>query len=325
MAAFVASFARCSRVWLAAFCVLAAVSPLNAEAPFQKSQTAGYYRMMLGDWEMTALYDGSASIDANLLHGDPNEVADLLKKSFAKAGKVEGTVAGFLVNTGKNLVLVDTGTGGHWGGPSLGKLVANLTASGYRPDQVDTVLLTHLHADHVGGITSLDGARVFPKAEIRMAKVESDFWLSQENSDKAPIWEREFFQIARDAAHPYIAAGKWHPFESTDEILPGIRPYPLPGHTPGHTGYVFASKGEKMLVWGDIVHAVNLQLQDPAIGVVFDVNSTQAVQSRKTLFEELSSNGTLVAGAHMPFPCLGRLRKIGSGYVWLPVTFTDAL
>jgi hypothetical protein len=77
MAAFVASFARCSRIWLAAFCVLAAVSPLNAEAPFQKSQTAGYYRMMLGDWEVTALYDGSASIDANLLHGAPGSLSAL--------------------------------------------------------------------------------------------------------------------------------------------------------------------------------------------------------------------------------------------------------
>jgi glyoxylase-like metal-dependent hydrolase (beta-lactamase superfamily II) len=297
----------------------------RAEAPLQKSQSEGFYRMKLGDFEVTALYDGGGKglITTEMLHGAKSqEIKSLLQRGFVDPAKIDGTVAGFLVNAGDKLVLVDTGTGGNWGGPSLGKLGANLVASGYRPEQVDLVLITHLHADHAGGITSTDGKRVFPNAEILVSKADSDFWLSEEVAKKAPKDAQVFFDVARFVAAPYIAAGKWKPFSDPNEsIAPHIKAYPIAGHTPGHTGYEFTSPGQTILFWGDVVHVPSVQIPKPSVSIVFDIDEPNAIKSRQRLFKTLAGSGTIVAGAHMPFPSLGRLRKDGASYDWVPVSY----
>jgi glyoxylase-like metal-dependent hydrolase (beta-lactamase superfamily II) len=245
----------------------------------------------------------------------------VLSKQFVQIDEIDGAVSGFVVNTGSKLILVDTGTGGFWGGNALGHLVANLKKAGYRPEQVDIVLLTHLHADHVGGLATSKGTRVFPRAVVHMAKADSDFWLSEKIAQQAPREAQEFFTLARSSAKPYIAAKKWSPFVGTDEIVPGVTPYPIAGHTPGHTGYLFTSKGQTMLVWGDLVHAAPVQMERPDVGVVFDIDGPTAIKTRQDLLADLAEKGTLVAGEHMPFPSLGRLRKEGAGFVWLPVPY----
>jgi glyoxylase-like metal-dependent hydrolase (beta-lactamase superfamily II) len=308
---------------VAASAALAVEVPANAAAPLQEKQSASFYRMKLGDFEVTALYDGGGEIDAKLLHAEPADIQSLMRRELGDAQHIKGTVAAFLVNTGKKLILVDTGTGGHWGGPSLGKVGANLERSGYSPEQVDIVLLTHLHADHVGGIYSAQGGRLFPNAEVRMANADSDFWLSAETAKQAPKEAQLFFTIARDAAAPYIAAHKWMPFAGIDEIVSGVRPVPISGHTPGHTGYEFTSQGKTMLVWGDVVHVAAVQLPHPEIGIDYDADGPAAIKARQQLFEALAAKETFVAGAHMPFPSLGQLRREGAGYVWVPVIYTD--
>lgn len=302
-----------------------AVAPAQAAAPMQHKQVAGFYRTMIGDYEVTALHDGGAGIDSNVLHGDPALIQSLLARSFQNDPKnVSATVQGFLVNTGPKLVLIDTGAGGHWGGPALGKLVQNLKASGYKPEQVDLVLLTHLHADHAGGIYK-DGKRVFPNATVMTKKADADFWLSKEITAKAPEEARTFFKVAQDAAAPYIAAGKWKPYEGMDEIVPGIAPYAIPGHTPGHTGYMISSKGQSLLIWGDVAHVTAVQLPHPEIGIAFDSDGAMAIKTRENLLVKLAADKTMIAAAHMPFPGLGRIRKAdtGAGYDWVPATFLD--
>ncbi|ACZ76301.1 MULTISPECIES: MBL fold metallo-hydrolase [Dickeya] len=304
---------------------LVAVAPAQAAAPMQHKQVAGFYRTMIGDYEVTALYDGGGSIDSSLLHGDPALIQSLLARSFQNdPKKVSATVQGYLVNTGSRLVLIDTGSGGHWGGPTLGKLVQNLKASGYQPEQVDLVLLTHLHADHTGGIYK-DGKRVFPNATVMMKKADADFWLSKDIMAKAPEDAKVFFTVAQDAAAPYIAAGKWKPYEGMDEIVPGIAPYAIPGHTPGHTGYMISSKGQSLLVWGDVAHVGAVQMPHPEVSIAFDSDSASAVKTREALLVKLAADKTMIAAAHMPFPGLGRLRQAdtGVGYDWVPATFLD--
>lgn len=300
-----------------------AVAPAQAEAPMQRKQVPGFYRTMIGDYEVTALLDGGAGIDSSLLHGDPALIQSLLARSFQNDPKnVSATVQGYLVNTGSKLVLIDTGAGGHWGGPTLGKLVQNLKASGYKPEQVDLVLMTHLHADHVGGIYK-NGKRVFPKATVMMKKADADFWLSKEIAAKAPEEAKVFFTMAQDGAAPYIAAGKWKPFEGMDEIVPGIAPYAIPGHTPGHTGYMISSKGQSLLAWGDTAHVLAVQMPHPEIGIAFDSDGPMAIKTREDLLVKLAADKTMIAAAHMPFPGLGRVRKVdsGTGYDWVPATF----
>jgi len=302
-----------------------AVAPAQAAAPMQHKQVAGFYRTMIGDYEVTALHDGSGSIDSSLLHGDPALIQSLLARSFQDDPKhVSATVQGFLVNTGSKLVLIDTGAGGHWGGPTLGKLMKNLKASGYKPEQVDLVLLTHLHADHVGGIYK-NGKRVFPKATVMMMKADADFWLSKEIKAQAPEDARIFFTMAQDGAAPYIAAGKWKPYESVDEIVPGIAPHAIPGHTPGHTGYMISSKGQSLLVWGDCAHVMAVQMPHPEVGIAFDADGPAAIKTREDLLAKLAADKRMIGAAHMPFPGLGRVRKAdtGVGYDWVPATFQN--
>ena len=230
---------------------------------------------------------------------------------------------GFLVNTGKQLILIDAGAGIWWGGGALGRLAGSLRSAGYTPEEVDIVLVTHLHSDHFGGVTTQDGKRVFPNAEVYVAKAESSFWLSPEMAAKAPKDVQPFFESARAIASPYIEAGKWHTFSGSEPIVDGMQIVPLPGHTPGHTGYEFSSKGQKVLFWGDVVHAQRVQLPHPEVTAVFDIDQIAAAATRNQLLAELAREDVLIAGPHMPFPALGRLRKEGSGYSWVPVIFND--
>ena len=307
-----------------AFGALVAHAPVaHAEAPLRPHQVPGYYRLMVGDFEVTALYDGGVGIDSALLRGNAQQIRALLRRAmYEDPTDVLGSVAGYLVNTGSKLVLIDVGTGGHWGGPTLGRLVANLRASGYSPDQVDVVLITHLHADHVGGIYGADGSRVFRNAEIRMAKADSDFWLSTDIASKAPPDAQAFFKIARDAAAPYVAAGKWRPFEGTDAIVPGVRPYPIVGHTPGHMGYD-RRRGSRSWCGETSCTSWRYRWLDPASVSSSTSTARPAIKAREALFAKLAASKTLVAGAHMPFPSLGYLRREGSGYAWIPVVFKD--
>ena len=240
----------------------------HAAAPFHDVQVPGFYRTKVGALEVTTILDGTSTFDAQWLKAEPAALQPLTAKQFQQSDKIAGTVAAFLINTGKQLILVDTGAGGFWGGPALGHLSESLRAAGYRPEQIDRVLLTHLHADHVAGLRSPNGKRRFPNATVSMLQAESDFWLSPEIASKAPADAKEFFTLAQASAKPYVAAGKWKPIAPGAEIVPGVRSRPIAGHTPGHTGYEFSSNGQSLLIVGDAVHVAQVQFERPDIGVV---------------------------------------------------------
>ena len=299
-------------------------NPALAAAPQHHDQVPGFYRMKVGDLEVTALFDGTGVFDPHWLNGTKATMDGVVKGLHEDSHMLDVVDSSFLVNTGNQLILVDAGAGTWWGGGALGRLAESLRSAGYTPDEVDLVLVTHLHSDHVGGLTTQDGNRVFPNAEVYVAKAESDFWLSPEIAAKAPKDAQPFFQSAQAIAAPYIKAGKWHTFSGSEPIVDGMQPVPLPGHTPGHTGYEFSSKGQKILFWGDIVHAQRVQLQHPEVTVAFDIDPTVAAATRNQLLPKLAGGDVLIAGPHSSlFPPLGRLRKEGNGYVWAPVVFTD--
>ena len=292
-------------------------------APQHHDQVPGFYRVKVGDLEVTALYDGTGIFDPHWLNGTKATMDGVVKALQEDPHMLDVVDGGFLVNTGKQRILVDAGAGTWWGGGALGRLEGSLRSAGYTPEEVDIVLLTHLHSDHIGGLTTQDGKRVFPNADVYVAKAESDFWLSPEIAAKAPKDSQPFFQSAQAIAAPYIKAGKWHTFSGSDPIVDGMQIVPLHGHTPGHTGYEFSSKGQKILFWGDIVHAQRVQLQHPEVTAVFDIDQNAAAATRLQLLPRLAREHVLIAGPHMPFPALGSLRKEGNGYSWVPVVFTD--
>jgi len=303
--------------------ILATPFPALAAAPLHHDQAPGYFRLKVGDLEVTALLDGAATADFHWLQGDRAVLDGIEKATHEDPHMLDGADTGYVVNTGERLVLVDAGSGTWFGDPAFGHLVRNLRNAGYAPEEVDMVLVTHLHFDHIGGLTTQDGNRIFPNAEIYVAKEDNDFWLSPEVASKAPKEVQSFFAAAQAISAPYIKAGKWHTFTGSDQLLEGMRIVPLHGHTPGHTGYEFSSKGRKILFWGDTMHVQRAQLQHPELTVGFDIDPAEAYSTRKKLMAELVHEDVVIAGPHMLFPGFGRLHEDGGGYSWAPVAFTD--
>jgi glyoxylase-like metal-dependent hydrolase (beta-lactamase superfamily II) len=312
----------CFAAGLAALAALAAVTgSAQAKAPFAKAQQPGWYRMMLGDFEVTALSDGTVALDVDklLTNTTPAKVTATLSRAYLKPS-LETSVNGYLINTGTKLVLIDAGAGTLFG-PTLGKLVTSLKASGYQPEQVDEIYITHMHADHVGNLVA-NGKIVFPNAVVRAGKAEGEFWLTQANMDKAPDAMKSFFQGAMASINPYVKAGKYKPIEGDTELVPGIRAIATVGHTAGHTIYEVQSKGQKLVVWGDLMHVAAVQFAEPAVTIQFDSDSPKAAEARKKAYADAAKQGYFVAVAHVSFPGIGQVRTEGTGYEWMPVNYS---
>ena len=293
----------------------------HAAAPQVKTQAPGYYRVMLGAFEVTALSDGTVALPVDTLLTNTTKAKSdkTLARNFLKS-PVETSVNGYLINTGTKLVLVDTGAAGLFG-PTLGRLAESLKAAGYQPEQVDEIYLTHMHPDHVGGLMAGD-KMAFPNAIVRADQHDADFWLSQANLDKAPADAKGFFQGAMASLNPYVAAGKFRPFNGSTDLMPGVKAIAAPGHTPGHSIYVVESAGQKLVLWGDLMHVAAVQFPEPSVTIQFDTDSKAAAVQRKRAYADAARLGYLVGSAHLSFPGLGHLRAEGRGYAWVPLNYS---
>ncbi|HJW11319.1 MAG TPA: MBL fold metallo-hydrolase [Albitalea sp.] len=292
----------------------------HAEAPPSKAAPCGFYRMMLGDFEVTVLSDGTLALPAGkiLSHTTPAKVAKALARDFL-ADPVETSVNAFLINTGTKLVLVDTGAGTLFGA-TLGKLAESLKAAGYQPEQVDDILITHMHGDHIGGLMAGDKL-AFPNATVHADQHDVDFWLSQAKMDAAPEQMKDFFRGAMAMINPYMAAGKLKPFDGDVTLLPGVSAKAARGHTPGHSVYVIESKGQKLVLWGDLMHVASVQFPDPSVTIQFDTDTKAAAAQRKLAFADAARKGYWVGAAHLAFPGIGHLRSEAKGYAWVPANY----
>ncbi len=298
-----------------------AIGTAHAEAAPQHTQVPGYYRMALGNLEITALYDGYVDLDAKLLLGASKaEVQRLLASKFLAGDKVQTAVNAYLINAGGKLILVDAGAAKAFG-PTLGFIGEQLRAAGYSPDKVDVVLLTHLHAEHVAGILDTAGKPLFPNAEIHVDQGEADFWLSETNAAQAPEAFKPFFALARQSVAPYQAAGRFKPFRGEADFG-GIKAVPSHGHTPGHTSYLVESAGQRLLILGDAVHSHAVQFTRPEVAIEFDSDKKAAIAARKKLFAWAAKEKLLVSGMHLPFPGIGHMRAEDKGYAWMPVEYS---
>lgn len=277
-----------------------------------EGQVAGVQRTRVGAIEVTALSDGYIDLDPKLLpKADDAEVERLLQKAFLPKGKVRGAVNTYAINDGERLVLVDAG-GRDLLGPTMGRLPDAMKQAGLDASSVDAVYLTHMHPDHIGGLVNEDGSAFFDKAEIVVSQDDWAYWTSDDVKAQAPESAHRFFEAAQAAVKPY--EDRITRFSPERPLLQGPAPIAMPGHTPGHTGFLVEDGGEQMLIWGDIVHAAALQFAHPEWGIAFDVDQDLAAKTRARVFDMAASDGLKVAGMHLPFPGFGHVAKTGSAY-----------
>ena len=281
----------------------------------------GYYRVRVGKVLVTALSDGTLPLPMReLLTTIPAAKIDSLLTRACLPTPGETSVNGYLVDLGTRLVLVDAG-GGELLGSTAGHLVASLRAAGYQPAQVTDILLTHLHSDHTGGLVR-GGQRVFPHAVVHLSQVEMTYDFSAASVQQAPAVAQPFFLASRPMLRPYQAAGKVQLFTAPATLFAGMRAVAAPGHTPGHTVYVLESQGQQLAFWGDVLHAVAVQLPQPAVSFRGDTNQAQSAATRQQDAAAAARQSYWVAGAHISFPGIGHVRATGKGYEWVPLNYS---
>lgn len=296
---------------------------LSAKAQITGSPAQpGYYSMQLGDFRVVALSDGTLPLNMRtLLHeAKKGEVNTLLQQNYLDT-LVETSITAYLILNDDQQILVDAGSGSFLG-PTLGKLQSRLAAVGISAEDIDAVLLTHLHVDHVGGLVN-EGKVVFPNATLYISKPEADFWLTASNKATANKRAQPFFDLAQTSIKPYQQAGKVKTFAPGAQLLPGISAIPAVGHTPGHSFFVLESKGQKMVFWGDVIHVGAIQFADPTVTVDFDVDLAGASAARKWTFEDAVKQGYWIAAPHLSFPGIGHLRHVGKEYQWMPANYAE--
>ncbi|MCC5999733.1 MAG: MBL fold metallo-hydrolase [Pararhodobacter sp.] len=265
---------------------------------------------MIGDAEVTILTDGGISFSADLFPGtEPGHIDALL--SAAGKSEIETNFNAVLIRAGGRIILADAGPRDLFG-PSCGFLPEALKEAGATPDQIELLFATHLHPDHIAGMITPDGAAVFANAELVVPRREYDFWKDPANTEQGNETVVQWGQMARAVLSAY--ADRLKLVDDGGEFAPGLTSLDLAGHTPGHSGWRLSSGGAQLLHVGDIVHAPALQVADPEISIVFDMDIDLARTARKRLLDELASDGALFTGGHFLHPAFHKVERHNGGY-----------
>jgi glyoxylase-like metal-dependent hydrolase (beta-lactamase superfamily II) len=286
--------------------------------PNSSQQASGFYRGRLGAFEVTAFSDGTTPRHMDQILSNPEMVNSELKADH-ETEPIPISINAYLINTGTHVVLIDTGAGEIYA-PTSGLLIKNMKAAGYEAAQVDTILLTHIHADHSGGLV-VKGNMQFPNATVYVDERDIKYFVTRKDTpDESPVVQLQVRQ-SRATIGVYLKAGKVIPITSDGEILPGITSILRAGHTPGHRTYLVQSEGHQILFWGDTIHSSEVQFAHPEVTVAYDVDPKQAATTRLSELELTAGDGLLVASDHIYFPGIGHVRKLGSEYAWVPLPY----
>ncbi|MGH1447503.1 MAG: MBL fold metallo-hydrolase [Cognatishimia sp.] len=275
-----------------------------------------YSQRRLGAFTVTTLLDGTIDIGADFIAGFDQAAADtaLARQHLPNfADPMAIPILGYIIDTGTQKIAVDCGTVDGFA-PRVAGYHQALTQAGIDAADIDVVLLTHMHPDHLGGL-SQGTTRRFPNAEIHVSAVEYDFWHGSV-ADAMPDQMQPFVQIARGMIAPYNDRIKT--FGTDAEVIPGVQAVALPGHTPGHVGFRFNSQGQDLLIWGDLIHLTKLQFDQPDWTIAFDMDPEVTKATRAKMLDMAAKDGLLVTGSHLDFPGFGYVDRTASGYHFAP-------
>jgi glyoxylase-like metal-dependent hydrolase (beta-lactamase superfamily II) len=299
-------------------------APAHAAAPMAGKQARSFYRYKIGDFEVTALNEGSvrnAAVQNMAVNKTLPEIQKALGDAFLPADHVTNQFNILVVNTGKNLVLIDSGFGDN-GPPTVGSLAANMQAAGIDPKAIDTVLVSHFHGDHISGIRAKAGAANYPNAEIMVPAPEWKFWNDASEQPKVIDAFKPGFANVKRVFEPIAKDVKQ--FEYGKELVPGITAVDARGHSPGHTAFIVASGNGKLLVTSDTVNH-QILIRNPEWSLWADMDAAMAITARKKLLDMAAAEKMQIAAYHLPFPSTGFISKQGNGYEFHPAYWQPVL
>lgn len=292
-------------------------APAAAKAPRANVQAPAFYRFNVGSIEATVVSDGPLMLgETSAAYKAPKpEIDKLVEDNFLSPANFVAEQNALVLNLESQLVLVDTGVGVPGGfGPQAGRLLSSLRQAGIDPKDIDAVVITHAHPDHLAGLMSGDGTRNFPNARVFMTEADYGFWTDEQKLG-SPL--KDFIALARANLNPnrdrmvFVKDG--------DEFLPGIQALATPGHTVGHMSLLISSQGEALCNIADVGHHFVVATARPRAHFVFDTDGEQAAESRIRLFDMIATDRIPILAYHFPWPGLGHLGKSGDAYRYFPM------
>ena len=296
----------------------------QAAQPAAANQAPGFYRFTVGDLQVTAINDGVAfrTLDGFIKNAPDADVKQALAAAFLPSDKMTIPFTTLVVNTGSKLVLLDSGNG-DLGAPTSGTWMANFKAAGFDPAQVDTILISHFHGDHINGLRLKDGSAVFVKAEIMVPAAEWAFWMDDAKMAAAPDGLKPAFQNVRRVFGPI--AKDVARFDWGKEPVTGITTIAAPGHTPGHTAFAIASGNGKLMAMSDTTNNPALFARHPEWSAVFDMDGPEAVATRRKMLDMAAADRMQVSFYHASFPATGFIAKDGAAYQMVPMSWSPSI
>ena len=283
-------------------------------AALADKQSPGVYRRRIGDALVTTINDGFLDISLDILRGASREDMEGLMRGAFRNTAPRLTVNAFVIQTDRNTILVDAG-GGSTTVYSMGRLPECLKAAGFSPSDFDTVLVTHIHPDHTSGLLDTSGKPAFSRAEIILHEEDITFWSDPSLRDGRSAAATPYLDSAAAVLSAYRE--QFRPVRG-GKVVEGVTQLPLPGHTPGHSGYRLDSAGETLVMWGDTVHVPEIQIPRPEVTSEYDIDEALAAENRFRIFDFVAKERYLVTGGHLHLPGFAHVIPSGKGYQLVP-------
>ncbi|MFO0466663.1 MAG: MBL fold metallo-hydrolase [bacterium] len=289
------------------------------------SPAPGFYRFKVGSFTVTTVHDGFfvRPVEGTVLNAPLADVRALLNDAFLPTDRFFIPITITFLDTGRDLVVFDSGNGITPPNVPFGRMIANMQSAGIDPVKVTRVVVSHFHPDHINGLLNAEAGAAFPNAEVIVPEAEIAWWGEATNETRTPQGQRAFFANSARRLAPY--ASRLRRIGPDAEVIPGVRSVAAYGHTPGHTCYHVADGAEQMMFIADTSNRPELFARRPDLHLLFDFDPVLAETSRRRIFDRVATDRIRITGYHFPFPANGYLAKEGSGYRFVAADWSGAV